>query len=165
MRSPLFEILLSSRTIPWTNNSARCKIAWLPEVQYPNLRTTNCACHMIFALCCLALVVTCAAHTTPRWGYVGTTKAVVRFPYRNGDMRARGLCEHIMDLPDEGHNNRDVLFESGGHKMLVTIPSFSNADDADGPLKRTAQEYSNVIPRFRCKGLCLRHSKPVVSSV
>jgi glucose/arabinose dehydrogenase/mono/diheme cytochrome c family protein len=72
----------------------------------------------------------------PHWVYVGTTKAVVRFPYRNGDMRARGPSEHIMDLPDEGHNNRDVLFEPGGHKMLVTIPSFSNADDADSPLEK-----------------------------
>jgi glucose/arabinose dehydrogenase len=72
----------------------------------------------------------------PRWVYVATTKAVVRFPYRNGDLQARGPSEHIMDLPDSGHNNRDVLFEPGGKQMLVTVPSFSNADDADGPLEK-----------------------------
>ena len=72
----------------------------------------------------------------PHWVYVGTTKAVVRFPYRNGDMRARAPSEHIMDLPDNGHNNRDVLFEPDGNKMLVTVPSFSNADDADSPLEK-----------------------------
>jgi glucose/arabinose dehydrogenase len=72
----------------------------------------------------------------PRWVYVGTTKALVRFPYRTGDLQARGPSEHIMDFPDNGHNNRDVLFESGGQKMLITIPSYSNADDADGPLEK-----------------------------
>ena len=72
----------------------------------------------------------------PHWVYVATTTAVVRFPYRNGDLQARGPSEHIMDLPDNGHNNRDVLFEPGGKKMLVTVPSFSNADDADGPLEK-----------------------------
>ncbi|HEY3937975.1 MAG TPA: PQQ-dependent sugar dehydrogenase [Bryobacteraceae bacterium] len=73
----------------------------------------------------------------PHWVYVATTKALVRFPYRNGDLQARGPSEHIMDFPDSGHNNRDVLFEPGGHKMLVTVPSSSNADDADSnPLEK-----------------------------
>ena len=72
----------------------------------------------------------------PHWVYVATTKAVVRFPFRNGDLQARGPSEHILDFPDNGHNNRDVLFEPDGKKMLVTVPSFSNADDADGPLEK-----------------------------
>jgi glucose/arabinose dehydrogenase len=82
----------------------------------------------------------------PRWVYVATTKAVVRFPYRNGDLQARGPSEHIMDLPDSGHNNRDVLFEPGGKKMLVTVPSFSNADDADGPLEKNRAKIFECNP-------------------
>lgn len=82
----------------------------------------------------------------PHWIYVGTTKAVVRFAYRNGDLQARGPSEHIMDLPDGGHNNRDVLFEPDGKKMLVTVPSFSNADDADGPLEKNRAKILECNP-------------------
>ena len=82
----------------------------------------------------------------PQWVYVATTRAVVRFPYRNGDLQARGPSEHIMNLPDNGHNNRDVLFEPGGNKMLVTVPSFSNADDADGPLEKNRAKIFECNP-------------------
>jgi glucose/arabinose dehydrogenase len=61
--------------------------------------------------------------------------AVVRFPYRNGDLQARGPSEHIMDLPKGGHQSRDILFEPDGQKMLISVGSFSNADDADSPLE------------------------------
>jgi glucose/arabinose dehydrogenase len=67
----------------------------------------------------------------PRWVYVGTTDAVLRFPYRSGDLQARGPYEHIMDLPKDGHANRDIQFEPDGRKMLIGVGSFSNADDAD----------------------------------
>lgn len=82
----------------------------------------------------------------PQWVYVATTRAVVRFPYRNGDLQARGPSEYIMDLPDNGHNNRDVLFEPDGNKMLVTVPSFSNADDADGPLEKNRAKIFECNP-------------------
>ena len=82
----------------------------------------------------------------PHWVYVGTTKAVVRFPYRTGDLQARSPAERIMDLPDNGHNNRDVLFEPDGQKMLVTVPSFSNADDADGPLEKNRAKILECNP-------------------
>jgi glucose/arabinose dehydrogenase len=51
-----------------------------------------------------------------------------------------------MNLPDNGHNNRDVLFEPGGNKMLVTVPSFSNADDADGPLEKNRAKIFECNP-------------------
>ena len=72
----------------------------------------------------------------PRWVYVGTTNAVVRFPYRNGDLQARGSSEHIVDLPKDGHASRDIQFEPDGQKMLISVGSFSNADDADDPLEK-----------------------------
>jgi glucose/arabinose dehydrogenase/mono/diheme cytochrome c family protein len=69
----------------------------------------------------------------PRWVYVGTTSSVVRFPYRNGNLQARGPSEHIMGLPNDGHESRDIQFEPDGQKMLISVGSFSNADDADKP--------------------------------
>ncbi len=69
----------------------------------------------------------------PRWVYVGNTNSVVRFPYRNADLQARGPSEHIMDLPKDGHANRDIVFEPDRQKMLIGVGSFSNADDADQP--------------------------------
>ena len=38
----------------------------------------------------------------PQWMYVGNTNEVVRFPYRDGDLKASGPSEHIADLPATG---------------------------------------------------------------
>ena len=47
----------------------------------------------------------------PEWVYVGDTDSVVRFPYRNGDLTARGPAETIVPrLPVGGHRTRDVVF-------------------------------------------------------
>jgi glucose/arabinose dehydrogenase len=72
----------------------------------------------------------------PRWVYVATTRAVLRFPYRNGDLQARGAPQHILDLPNAGHTSRDIQVEPDGHKILISVGSFSNADDADNPLEK-----------------------------
>ena len=34
-----------------------------------------------------------------QWVYIGNTDSVVRFPYQNGDMQARGPAQHIADVP------------------------------------------------------------------
>ncbi|HET8667757.1 MAG TPA: sorbosone dehydrogenase family protein [Terriglobales bacterium] len=73
----------------------------------------------------------------PQWVYVGNTDSVVRFPYRNGDLKARGSAEHIADLPGGGrlrgggHWTRDIAFPADGKKMWVSVGSRSNADDTD----------------------------------
>lgn len=73
----------------------------------------------------------------PQWVYVGNTDSVVRFPYRNGDLKARGSAEHIADLPGGGrlrgggHWTRDIAFSADGKKMWVSVGSRSNADDTD----------------------------------
>ena len=68
----------------------------------------------------------------PQWVYVGDTNAVVRFPYQNGDLKARGSAQHIVDLPhNEGHWTRDVRFTADGKKMFVAVGSASNVDDPD----------------------------------
>jgi len=44
-----------------------------------------------------------------QWVYVGDTDEVVRFPYKNGDMKASGPAQHIVNLPSgSGHWTRDA---------------------------------------------------------
>ena len=68
----------------------------------------------------------------PQWVYVGNTDSVVRFPYQNGDLKARGPAEHIAELPgSDGHWTRDIQFTPDGKKMFVSVGSASNVDDPD----------------------------------
>jgi len=68
----------------------------------------------------------------PQWVYVGTTAAVFRFAYHNGDLKASAAAERIADLPDgEGHWTRDIQFSPDGKKMFVAVGSASNDDDTD----------------------------------
>jgi len=73
----------------------------------------------------------------PQWVYIGDTDAIVRFPYRNGDTTARGAMEQLADLPGGGrlrgggHWTRDLVFTKDGSKLLASVGSHSNVDDAD----------------------------------
>jgi len=69
----------------------------------------------------------------PQWLYVGSQAEVVRFPYRNGDLKARGSPQHIADLPTSwfGHTTRSVEFSRDGKRMFVAVGSGSNVDDPD----------------------------------
>jgi glucose/arabinose dehydrogenase len=73
----------------------------------------------------------------PQWVYVGNTDSVVRFPYRNGDVKTRGAAQKIADLPGGGHLRggghwtRDIAFSRDGKKMYVSVGSYSNNDDPD----------------------------------
>ena len=74
----------------------------------------------------------------PRWVYVGNTDSVVRFPYRNGDVTARGDAETIVpNLPLGGHRTRDVAFSPDGATMYVSVGSGSNV--ADGMQKLSGE--------------------------
>jgi len=66
----------------------------------------------------------------PEWVYVGNTDSVVRFPYRNGDLAARGAAETIVPrLPTGGHRTRDVVFSPDGEIMYVSVGSGSNVGE------------------------------------
>jgi glucose/arabinose dehydrogenase len=76
----------------------------------------------------------------PEYLYVANTDSVVRIPYRNGDLRARGPVERIgVDLSrggllrGGGHWTRDVTFSNDGRKMFVSIGSLSNTDESNDP--------------------------------
>lgn len=68
----------------------------------------------------------------PQWVYIGQENAVLRFPYKNGDLEASGPSQHIIDLPHGGgHWTRSVQFTPDGKKMFVAVGSASNVDDPD----------------------------------
>ncbi|MGC1461936.1 MAG: PQQ-dependent sugar dehydrogenase [Terracidiphilus sp.] len=67
----------------------------------------------------------------PQWVYVANMDSVVRFPYRNGDLKASGPAQHLDDLPSGGHHrSRDIVFSPDGKKMLVSVGSQENVDDS-----------------------------------
>jgi glucose/arabinose dehydrogenase len=77
----------------------------------------------------------------PQYIYVANTGSVVRFPYRNGDLKARGPAQTIVnDIPARGfltgggHWTRDIVFSRDGSKMFVSVGSRSNA--AEGSAQR-----------------------------
>ena len=75
----------------------------------------------------------------PQWVYVANTSSVVRFPYRNGDLTARGASETVVPhLPVRGHYTRDIAFSPDGSKMFVSVGSASNVGDGIGKLDPAA---------------------------
>jgi glucose/arabinose dehydrogenase len=81
----------------------------------------------------------------PEYLYVGNTGSVVRFPYRNGDVKAAGAAEMIVEnIPSGreqvgggGHWTRDLEFTADGKTLLVAVGSRSNVSD-DASEKRRA---------------------------
>jgi glucose/arabinose dehydrogenase len=72
----------------------------------------------------------------PQFLYIANTDGVIRFPYRNGDLKARGpaqeLAAHLSPgalLRGGGHWTRDIVFSPDGKKMYVSIGSRSNVSD------------------------------------
>src|SRR6266513_520847 len=70
--------------------------------------------------------------------YVANTDGVIRFPYRNGDLKARVPAEQLgahlsggaAHLRSGGHWTRDIVFSPDGKKMYVSIGSRSNVSDS-----------------------------------
>jgi len=75
---------------------------------------------------------------TPQWLYVGNTNSLVRFPYKNGDLKATGPAETLIaELPSGGgHRTRDVVFSKDGKSMFVAVGSASNNDDNQAEFHR-----------------------------
>ena len=69
----------------------------------------------------------------PRWLYVANVNSIVRFPYRAGDLRARGSPVTVVERLTEtagGHSTRDIAFSNDGAQMLVSVGSASNVAES-----------------------------------
>ena len=77
----------------------------------------------------------------PQWIYVANLNSLVRYPYRNGDLKARGPAEGVIPLLADstgGHSTRDVAFSLDGRRMFISVGSGSNV--AEGlPAKSPAE--------------------------
>ena len=77
--------------------------------------------------------------------YVGATNAVLRFPYKSGQVEAQGTPEKIADLPGRGyrqHWTRNVIFDPSGKKLYVSVGSESNVDIEQEPMRATIMEFN-----------------------
>lgn len=80
----------------------------------------------------------------PQYVYVGTVSKVVRFPYKQGDLKAAGPAEIVAGpLPAEsGHWTRDIAFSPDGKTLFVAVGSKSNV--ADGHVRPSAAEVAEL---------------------
>jgi glucose/arabinose dehydrogenase len=74
--------------------------------------------------------------------YVGNTGSLVRFKYTNGDLKAQGEPEKLLDLPTGGHSTRNVLFNRAGTKMYLTVGSMSNNNAGEDCRRAAVLEFN-----------------------
>src|SRR5579862_2832054 len=78
----------------------------------------------------------------PQYVYIGNTNSVVRFPYKNGDLKASGPVQVVVaSIPGGvkfggGHWTRSLAFSNDGKKLYVGVGSKSNVGDDDSEINR-----------------------------
>jgi glucose/arabinose dehydrogenase len=92
----------------------------------------------------------------PKWVYIGNTDSVVKFPYKDGDLKATGPSQVVVAalpgggrLRGGGHWTRDVVFSKDGKRMLVSVGSHSNVDSTDN---NPAEEHRADVLEFTPEG-------------
>jgi hypothetical protein len=76
----------------------------------------------------------------PAHVYVAAANQVVRFPYRDGAVKAAGPAEVIIrDIPTKRHWTRDLALSNDGKRMFVSIGSASNLGVNGMPQKTPEQ--------------------------
>jgi len=77
----------------------------------------------------------------PQWVYVANNNSIVRFAYKNGDLRARGREQVVvarLSPTSGGHTTRDIAFSKDGKQLFVSIGSASNV--GEGMTAKSADE-------------------------
>jgi mono/diheme cytochrome c family protein len=65
--------------------------------------------------------------SNPRWVYIANSDGVVRFRYRNGDLKATGKPEQIIvGTPTIHRYARGVAISADGHRLYFSVGSASN---------------------------------------
>ena len=63
----------------------------------------------------------------PAWVYVANADSIVRFPYKDGDLKASAKAEEIVGgIPANHHWTRDIVFTPDGKTMYLSVGSGSN---------------------------------------
>jgi glucose/arabinose dehydrogenase len=85
----------------------------------------------------------------PQYVYIGNTNSIVRFPYQNGDLKARGPAETIVSkitggsIFGGGHWTRSLAFSNDGKKLYVAVGSRANvADDQEETNRADVLEFN-----------------------
>jgi glucose/arabinose dehydrogenase len=74
--------------------------------------------------------------------YVGNTGSIVRYKYTNGDLKAQGAPEKLLDLPTGGHSTRNIIFNRAGTKMYVAVGSQSNNNAGEDCRRAAVLEFN-----------------------
>ncbi|WP_181169835.1 sorbosone dehydrogenase family protein [Mesorhizobium sp. B2-3-13] len=73
----------------------------------------------------------------PQWVYVANSDSIVRFAYRNGDLKASGEPQTIVDdIPSSHHWTRDIAFSPDGKTLYLSVGSGSNIAEDMGKRPR-----------------------------
>ncbi|TGQ86251.1 sorbosone dehydrogenase family protein [Mesorhizobium sp. M8A.F.Ca.ET.208.01.1.1] len=73
----------------------------------------------------------------PQWVYVASSDSIVRFAYRNGDLKASGDPQTIVDnIPANHHWTRDIAFSPDGKTLYLSVGSGSNVAEDMGKRPR-----------------------------
>ncbi|HVO98521.1 MAG TPA: PQQ-dependent sugar dehydrogenase [Bryobacteraceae bacterium] len=73
----------------------------------------------------------------PQWVYVSNTTMVVRYAYKNGDLKASGEPEKLIsNIPGGGHSTRDLVFSKDGKRLFLAVGSASNNNDNQAEFRR-----------------------------
>lgn len=63
----------------------------------------------------------------PKWIYIANSNSIVRFPYENGNLKAEGKPQIIVDnIPSAHHWTRDIVFTPDGKTLYLAVGSGSN---------------------------------------
>lgn len=77
----------------------------------------------------------------PKYLYIANTDGIVRVPYQNGDIEARGKAEVITSLSSGGrltgggHWTRSIVFSKDGSRLFASVGSKSNVDETADPVE------------------------------
>ncbi|RWA58155.1 sorbosone dehydrogenase family protein [Mesorhizobium sp.] len=84
----------------------------------------------------------------PQWVYVANSNSVVRFAYRDGDLKAEGKPETIVpDIPANHHWTRDIAFSPDGKTLYLSVGSGSNvAEDMAAEPEGGLEQWATSAP-------------------
>jgi glucose/arabinose dehydrogenase len=74
----------------------------------------------------------------PQWVYLTNTSTLVRYAYKNGDLKSTGEPQKLItDIPaGGGHSTRDIVFSKDGKSLFLAVGSASNNSDNDAEFHR-----------------------------